>query len=311
MAFRMGLALSTMVPMVFLLSACGSPEATATRLPTATAESVTSTVAARSPTLVPVPTPTPDLTLDLPPTPTLQQVVSPTPVPVATPSPQPTATQERRPPPSPTATPENGSAATSVPSPVPTPEPTATRVTPPTPTPTPTTARTPTPVPSPTATLPPTPTPTAMPQSVNETNFPLTLPAGFRISMFTLESIGPLRFMAFSPDGILFVSMPSTEGLYSGSEGGTVFALPDRDQNGVADEVRTVIEGLNNRPHGLAFYGGYLYLAEENRVSRYSYLGNGNLGGTRAVLADLPTGGGHLSRTVGFSSSDKMYVSIG
>ena len=117
--------------------------------------------------------------------------------------------------------------------------------------------------------------------------------------------------MTFSPDGILFVSMPSTGGLYSGSGGGKVFALPDLDQNGVADEVRAVIEGLGNRPHGLAFYGGYLYLAEENGVSRYSYLGNGNLGGTREVVVDLPTGGGHLSRTVGFSSSDKMYVSIG
>lgn len=77
--------------------------------------------------------------------------------------------------------------------------------------------------------------------------------------------------MAFSPDGILFVSMPSNQGLYSGRSGGTVFALPDRDQDGTADEVKTVISGLSNLPHGLAFHDGYLYLAEENRVSRYFY----------------------------------------
>ena len=43
--------------------------------------------------------------------------------------------------------------------------------------------------------------------------------------------------------------MPSTSGLYSGRRsGGAVFALPDRDQNGQADEVRTVIAGLGDLP---------------------------------------------------------------
>ena len=64
-------------------------------------------------------------------------------------------------------------------------------------------------------------------------------------------------------------------------------------------------------PHGLAFYEGYLYLAEHSTISRYQYLGNGEVGGIRQVVADLPFGRGHLSRTIGFSSSDKLYVSIG
>ena len=117
--------------------------------------------------------------------------------------------------------------------------------------------------------------------------------------------------MAFSPDGILFVTLPSTRGLYIDRRGGTVYALPDRDQDGVADEVRAAIEDLRDSPHGLAFYDGYLYLAEHGRVSRYPYLGNGVVGETPELVADLPFGRGHLSRTVGFSRSDKMYVSIG
>ena len=118
--------------------------------------------------------------------------------------------------------------------------------------------------------------------------------------------------MAFSSDGILFISMPSTFGLYSGIRfGGAVYALPDRDRNGVADEVRTVIDGLSNLPHGLAFHDGYLYLAEENRVSRYPYRGDGNVGGREIIVDGLPTGGGHVSRTIGFSPSNRMYVSIG
>lgn len=151
---------------------------------------------------------------------------------------------------------------------------------------------------------------TTLVKSINETNIPLVLPTGFKISLFT-PKIGPLRFMAFSPDGILFVSMPSSKGLYAENrpDDGKVFALPDADKNGVADEVKTVLSGLHI-PHGITFYNGYLYLAEEGTVSRYPYTNGGNLG-MRQEIAKLPTGGEHVSRTIGFSPTGKMYVSVG
>ena len=155
------------------------------------------------------------------------------------------------------------------------------------------------------------PDPGMAPVGINETNMPLTLPAGFRINLFTPLDIGPVRFMAFSPDGILFVSVPSAHGLFASRFDGSVIALPDLDQDGVADEVRPVISGLDDRPHGLAFYDGYLYLAEESKVSRYVYRGNGGLGPGEPVVENLPSSGGHVSRTVGFSPSGKMFVSIG
>ena len=121
-----------------------------------------------------------------------------------------------------------------------------------------------------------------------------------------------MRFMAFSPDGILFVTVPSTAGLYaSNKSGGAVYAFPDLDRDGEADEARKVIVGLNNRPHGLAFHNGYLFLTEENAVSRYRYLGNGNLADRELVIGNLPFGADHVSRTIGFSPSGKMYVSVG
>ena len=151
---------------------------------------------------------------------------------------------------------------------------------------------------------------TALIRSINETNTPLILPGGFKISLFT-PKIGPLRFMAFSPDGILFVSMPSSKGLYADNrpDDGKIFALPDKDNNGVADEVKTALSGLHV-PHGIAFYNGYLYIAEEGSISRYPYTNNGNVG-SRQVIASLPIGGEHVSRTIGFSSAGKMYVSVG
>jgi glucose/arabinose dehydrogenase len=118
--------------------------------------------------------------------------------------------------------------------------------------------------------------------------------------------------MAFSPDGILFVTVPSTAGLYDRNKsGGTVYALPDLDRDGKADEAKKVITGLSNRPHGLAFYEGYLYLAEENAVSRYRYLGNGDVAVRELVIGNLPFGADHVSRTIGFSPTGKMYVSVG
>jgi len=156
---------------------------------------------------------------------------------------------------------------------------------------------------------PPEPKPT--PKAINETNFPLTLPDGFRISIFNPFPLGPVRFMAFSPDGILFATIPSETGLYSQNRsGGKVIALPDLDQDGKADEVKTVLTGFNNLPHGIAFQNGYLYIAEENMVTRYKYQNNGNLGPGEEIIGDLPSAE-HVSRTIQFDDTGKIFVSVG
>ena len=51
-------------------------------------------------------------------------------------------------------------------------------------------------------------------------------------------------------------------------------------------------------------------MAAEDSVSRYSYLSDGNLGAREVIVGDIPVAG-HLSRTLGFSPSGKIYVSIG
>lgn len=150
------------------------------------------------------------------------------------------------------------------------------------------------------------------PPSVNETSLPLSLPDGFRIRVFA-DNLGPVRFMAQAPDGVLFASMPASTGLYgSGSRtDGKVYALPDANSDGTVDEVRTALSGLR-LPHGLAFYNNYLYVAEEDTVSRYAYRGGGNLGSREVIISGLPGGAeGHVSRTIGFSSSGKLYISVG
>jgi glucose/arabinose dehydrogenase len=64
-------------------------------------------------------------------------------------------------------------------------------------------------------------------------------------------------------------------------------------------------------PHSIAFFGGYLYVAETDRVLRYPYSAGGALGSPETVIGDLPLVGEHFTRTVAFGADGKMYISAG
>ena len=126
----------------------------------------------------------------------------------------------------------------------------------------------------------------------------LKLPEGFHVAVFAQVN-GP-RMLTFTPGGALLVSESSE---------GKVVALPDAKQTGKAERVVTVLDGLNE-PHGLAFYEGKLYVAENDKVRRYDW-DEANLRATNPkALADLPGSGGHSTRTILFHGG-KMYVSAG
>jgi glucose/arabinose dehydrogenase len=139
----------------------------------------------------------------------------------------------------------------------------------------------------------------------------INLPPGFKIDVFASNLGGSLvsypgtnpgpRMMLLK-DNVLFVTIPNQ---------GRVVALPDRNGDSKADEAITFIEKLNN-PHGIDFYDGWFYIAEENRVIRVKP-GSNNLiadRGTLEVLIDnLPTGG-HFTRTIKVHNNS-LYLSIG
>ena len=128
----------------------------------------------------------------------------------------------------------------------------------------------------------------------------IQLPDGFVIEEFASD-LGSPRFMAFSPDGVLFSTIIRR---------GEVVALPDEDRDNKPDKKIAFLRGLNS-PHGLAFHKGYLYVAETDRIVRYKYSGIGLKPGRKQVIVpDLPAGG-HFTRTVAFGPDGKMYVSIG
>ncbi|MBI2405798.1 PQQ-dependent sugar dehydrogenase [Candidatus Microgenomates bacterium] len=151
--------------------------------------------------------------------------------------------------------------------------------------------------------------------SVGDTpSFPLKLPQGFQIGIFA-KNLGNARDLEFTSRGTLLLSIPAD---------GRVVALPDRDGNGVADSVIDVLTNLE-RPHGLAFYNGKLFVAEETQVVRYKW-DEENLTATKdKVLFSLPKGGRHFTRSISFNPSasfgqtqdrrsgqvGQMFVSIG
>ena len=138
----------------------------------------------------------------------------------------------------------------------------------------------------------------------------LNLPVGLGVSVFAAD-VGGARFMAVSPNGDLFVS-DTTDG--------RVYVLPDRTHSGVADSLQTYADGLD-KPHGLAFHAGYLYVANETSIVRYPYT-NGDLKASsqpQTIVNGLPGGlvgqfhttVGHFTRSLVFGPDNKLYLSIG
>ena len=126
------------------------------------------------------------------------------------------------------------------------------------------------------------------------------LPEGFKIEEYAGGMDKP-RFMALSPDGVLFVSDMGD---------GAVIALSDGNGDGRADNVKKFITGLK-RPNSIAFHDGYIYVGETDKIVRFKYDGADKPPGKKEVLIkDLPTEG-HFTKTVGFGPDKKMYVSIG
>ena len=127
----------------------------------------------------------------------------------------------------------------------------------------------------------------------------LKLPTGFRIDAYATGLDRP-RLMALSPDGRLFVTEMGA---------GRVTILPDA--GGAADSHITYASGLN-QPHGIAFHGGYLYVAETNRVIRFHYRNGDNQGRAQeVVISGIPAGGRHFTRTISFGPDGRLYLSVG
>lgn len=130
----------------------------------------------------------------------------------------------------------------------------------------------------------------------------IKLPAGFSISLYA-DNVPDARSLALSSSGTLFVST---------RKDGRVYALQDRNQDGVAERRYVLAENLD-MPNGIAFHKGDLYVAEMSRILRYKNIEAHLKQPTKPqVIYDmLPTERHHGWRYLGIGPDEKLYVSVG
>lgn len=129
----------------------------------------------------------------------------------------------------------------------------------------------------------------------------LRLPPGFEISLFAAEVPGA-RSLAVAGDGTVFVGTRHE---------GRVYALPDGDRDGRADQVIVIAEGLNS-PNGVAIRGDDLYVMEIHRLLRYpDMLSRLKNPPSPQVLAGYPHEEHHGWRFIAFGPDGRLYIPIG
>lgn len=132
----------------------------------------------------------------------------------------------------------------------------------------------------------------------------LRLLPGYAIEIFA--RVPSARSLALGPPGVVFVGT---------RDGGSVYALLDRDRDGRAEQVKTVASGLQ-WPNGVAFKDGSLFVAELRRILRFDGVerwlsGDGPAPRPVVVLDDLPKERHHGWKFLRFGPDGKLYFGIG
>jgi glucose/arabinose dehydrogenase len=137
------------------------------------------------------------------------------------------------------------------------------------------------------------------------------LPPGFRIDLF-----------AVVPDARHMAVAPSTNMLFVGTRKTTVWAVTDRNSDGVADEVKSFAPSLNFKvPNGVCWTkDGFLIVVEHNRVLNFPAAEFFYEGPDVAVIEVVPQGQlipvedesfNHGARTCRVSDDGKLYITLG
>jgi len=122
------------------------------------------------------------------------------------------------------------------------------------------------------------------------------VPTGFKLELLTTELDGP-RLLTFAANGDLFI----------GSRAGRIYRLVPPYNS------PEVLVDLGYYPHSVAFREGQILIARTDGLYRAPYHpGQKQLDpATVTLLASLPAGGGHSSRTVRMGPDGRVYLSLG
>ncbi len=130
------------------------------------------------------------------------------------------------------------------------------------------------------------------------------MPDGWTMSVWA--RIPKARLAVWTPDGALLVSVPAS---------GQIVKLTPK--HAAAPQQSTLVEGLD-QPHGMAFAGSTLYVAESDQIDSYDYA-NGAATHRRTIAAGLPDerspelqgAYAHALKSVVVGPDGAVYFSIG
>jgi len=133
----------------------------------------------------------------------------------------------------------------------------------------------------------------------------LELPPGFEANLFA-QGLEHARWMAIAPNGDVFLAQSNV---------GKITVLRDADGDGRAELIETFDDGFE-RPHGLAFHDGALYVGERRGIWRIPYAEGDVTAGMREMITrpNVFVGGsreGHWTRNLAFDSEGRLFVAIG
>lgn len=138
----------------------------------------------------------------------------------------------------------------------------------------------------------------------DEASAQLKVPAGFAIRIFAKDLKDP-RLMDVGEDGNLYVAERGAN---------SIVRLPDANGDGLADERQVVAQGLN-QPHSVEWYQNTLIVAEFDKIERFTdQNGDGDMldeGEKQIITEQIPSGGGHSSRTAHVGPDGKLYTAAG
>jgi glucose/arabinose dehydrogenase len=120
-----------------------------------------------------------------------------------------------------------------------------------------------------------------------------TVPTGFEIDVFA-DGLDGVRALEFGPNGSLYATL---------SQAGRIVRIDPEDRG----RAETIAEGLN-RPYGIAFHDGWMYVGERHQIVRFR---GPSYETSEIVVPDLPTGGSHWTREIAFGSDGMLYLSVG
>ncbi|SDK59609.1 Glucose/arabinose dehydrogenase, beta-propeller fold [Methylophilus rhizosphaerae] len=130
----------------------------------------------------------------------------------------------------------------------------------------------------------------------------LHVPDGFHVDIYA--EVPGARQMALGTNGNIYV----------GTRGSKVYAVVDKNKDHKADQVVAILDDLNVG-NGVAMVDGHLYVAEQNRITRYAapdFDLTLPFKAMREVIYDkLPNKAHHGWRYLTVGPDNKLYVSLG